>query len=244
MPWHLETLEGLTPYRKLLLRSGVTVTVGRAEGVTQVFADDQSMSPVHLAIGLAGGRVRLQNLSQTGGTEVNGQPTETAALQDGDLIKAGQTIFVVRAPPPSPYPAQLRIGGWGFECVPQGWEFLEGLGFHFLDDLFRANITAVEEPLPMGQTLRSYTETQIELARGGVAGISLDRAAPLSIPGSGEAFELGIIIPTNNGMRVLQRQVYALASEIVGVFTATVSELKPHQNTLNAIINGLSYFQG
>jgi len=203
------------------------------------------MAPVHFTISLSGGVVRLQDLSETGGTEVNGQPAATAVLQDGDRIKAGQTVFTVRAPAAFPYPAQLRIGGWGFEVIPEGWKVVGGLGFHFTSPhSFKANITTVEEPLPVGQTLQSYTKTQMELARAKISGITFEGPVATKLPGSDEALTLALSIPQDSGLRVLQRQIYALSSGIVGIFTATILESEPHRDTLDAVIGGLSYFQG
>lgn len=247
MPWHFEIEEGPTSSRTFELKPGVNVTVGRVSGVTEVCEDDPSMAPVHFAVSLAGGLVRLQNLCQATGTEVNGQRTEAAVLKSGDRVKAGRTTFVVRAPATSPYPARLRIGGWGFEFIPEGWQVIECVGFHLAVDnekRFRATITAVEEPLPVAQTLSSYVEKQITLARGQITGISFDGPVPVVLRGSDEALSLAITVPLQNEWPVMQRQVYAHSPGIVGVFTATVSESEPHGDTLNTVIEGLSYFQG
>jgi hypothetical protein len=244
MPWTLECIEGPSSSRKSELKPGVSVSVGQASGVTQVFPEDQMMSPLHFTVAVMGGTVRLQNMSRIG-TELNGHRTEVAVLQAGDRIKAGQTVFVVHAPALSPYPAQLRIGGWGFEIIPEGWQQDEGFGFHLSgSDVFKSNITAVEEPLMSAGTLASYVQTQVELARAQIAGMSFENPVPLKVPGSGEALMLAITIPQASGLRVIQRQVYALSSGIVGIFTATVLESEPHRGTIDAVIAGLSYFQG
>jgi len=202
------------------------------------------MSGVHFAVSVAAGSLRLQNLSGTVGTDVNGQSAESRILQSGDLIKAGQTVFGVIAPAASPYTAQVHIGGWGFDVIPEGWHQMGDLGFRLFEAAsFKANITAVEEPLQPGQTLSSYVETQMMLARGQVTGISVNGPIPAIMRGADEAFELEITI-VRDDTRFIQRQIYAVHSGIVGIFTATVSEAEPHLDSVNAVIAGLSYFQG
>ena len=245
MPWSLRVEEGPEQGRTVTLHPGQTVTVGRTNEASTQFGADSSMSTLHFAIGVVAGSLRFQNLSEANGTEVNGKRTEAAVLQPMDQIRAGQTLFGVIAPLASPYPAQIRIGGWGFEVVPQEWEPVEGLGCHFVNaDSFKANISATEEPLQADQTLSSYVETQMELACGQISGLSLEGPLPMNVTGAEEALALRIVIAPQAELRVIQRQIYALSSGIVGVFTATVSESEPHQETLDGVIGGLSSYQG
>jgi hypothetical protein len=246
MPWYLKVVDGDSQDLRVQLKPSHTVTIGRTNA-TATFQEDDSMSSVHFAVNLVGGVVRLQNLSQANGTEVNGQLAEAAVLQAGDQIKAGRTTFIVHPPAPSPYPAPHRIGGWGFESIPEGWQAIEGVGLHFVvnnEERFRATITAVEEPLPAAQTLLSYIETQINLAQGRIAGISVVGPVPVAMRGSDEASSLSITVAVLDKPQVIQRQVYALSSGIVGIFTATVLESEPHRDTIDTLIAGLSYFHG
>src|SRR5512143_4135446 len=110
MPWQLEIEQGPRSQQIVELTTGVTVTFGRASGAMQTFPDD-SMSAMHFTISLTAGMARLQNLSKTTPTQVNGAAVDTAMLQPGDRIQAGQTSFVVRGPAASPFRAQVRLGG-------------------------------------------------------------------------------------------------------------------------------------
>jgi hypothetical protein len=242
MPWYLEIPE--EPLSKFRLIPGVTITVGRSPGVTNIFPTDSQMSPVHFAIGLTGGKVRLQNFGDPNRTEVNGQQCESAALVAGDRIKAGNTVFVLRPPAESPYAAKVRIGGWGVDSLPQGWEQVEDVGFHLLGaDRFTSTITAGEEPLPAGQTLASYLETQLVMLRAKIPNVLVHGPAALEIPGSEEAHSVHLTFPPQGQVIVSQRQIYALSSGIVGVLTATFSESILLDETLESVLNGLSYFQ-
>ncbi len=203
------------------------------------------MSSVHFAAGVTDGVLRVHNLSKTNGTEINGKNEVNALLQPADQVKAGNTVFDVIGPQPSPYPAQVRIGGWGFEVIPNGWQPVENVGFRLVEKrAFQANISAIEEPLAWGLTLATYIENQIKLATARVPGIVFDLPHPLQIRGAEEAFALQIAIPARGEHSPRQYQIYALSSRTVGVFTATVSEAEPHSEALPILIRGISYFQG
>ena len=126
----LEIIEGPEIGRRVTLREGSTVSLGRAEVAMQKFPEDPAMSALHFVVSLNSGTLRMQNHSQTNGTLVNGTRVESAALQASDTIAAGGTVFRVIGPPPNPYPAQVRVGGWGFNIVPDGWKPLDGVGLH------------------------------------------------------------------------------------------------------------------
>ena len=200
MPWTIET--SVAPLRKIALQPGQSLTLGRSDQADVAFPEDPQMSAVHLTIGVTGGSARLQNLSKPNGTEINGRPCETAVLQAGDQIKAGQTTVIVRGPEPSPFPAQVRLGGWGFEFVPAGWDAVEGAGFRLSSDpSFGATMTAVEEPLPAGQTLAGYMQTQLSLMRSQIPGVTAQDPAETKIRGAEQAVRLVVITPGPNGIQ-------------------------------------------
>src|ERR1700749_3059920 len=117
MPWTLEN-----PSQKIELVPGRTVTIGRTPKAAICFPEDEWMSSLHFAISVSSGVLQMQNLSQTNGTLVNDQRPEAARLAPGDKITAGQSTFVVGGPKESPHPAKVRLGGWGFAEVPEGWQ--------------------------------------------------------------------------------------------------------------------------
>ncbi len=246
MPLHVEVVEGPTKGRKIEVPIGKAVTVGRTSKSMQSFPEDDCMSGLHFAIGLANGLLRLTNLSKTNGTEVNGQKLDSIFLKPGDQIKAGQTIFSVIGPPPSPYPVQLRIGGWGFEALPEGWEAVEGSGFrHSIATPFRPNMSAVEEQLPKGQTLADYVKLQMDLARKYIEGVELSDPVEAKIKGAEQAMGLTIRTPVREKGIAIQHQVYAVHAGIVGVFTATALESQAQilRQGLGAVLKGISFFQ-
>ena len=247
MPWYLETVEGPETRRRIALKPGNTITVGRADAAMITFPNDGSMSGLHFAVSLAGGTPQMQNLSNASHTEVNGAPIASSTLRPGDRIKAGNTVFVVVGPAPYPYPAKVRFGGWGFEFVPKDWQPAESVGFVMTSDpAFRASITAVEEPLAEGQTLWDYVDAQKQLARQHLVGATLVGPTPAEIRGAEEALALTITSPLAASGSVIQRQVYAASDGVAGVFTITMlsSQSEKLSHVVSLVERGLSYFQG
>jgi len=76
-----------------------TLFVGRSD-ICDVFFDDKTMSRQHFVIGDENGVYTISNLSESGGTLLNGVPVQkTRPLKDGDTIRAGQqTIVFFRIP--------------------------------------------------------------------------------------------------------------------------------------------------
>src|SRR5580704_14544852 len=135
----LEVIEGPEMGRRVKLREGDTISFGRTANAMTIFPEDPGMSALHFVLGLGSGALRMQNLSQTNGTAVNGARVESAELKSGDTIRAGNTVFTIIGPPENPYPAQVRVGGWGFNIVPEGWKPMESVGLvHHDETEFRA----------------------------------------------------------------------------------------------------------
>jgi hypothetical protein len=241
----LEVTEGTSKGRKIELKVGQAVTVGRSSAIA-AFPEDSHMSDLHLVIAFSNGSVKLKNLSKTNGTLVNGELVDTSLLKEGDRVQAGSTFFTVVMPPASPYPAQFRAGGWGFEMVPAGWDAVEGFGLRLAGQpRFKASVSAVEEPLPEGQTFAAYVETQVTLARGRFPKIEVQGPSPVEVRGASEARAITILTPAPDGERIMQRQLYALAAGVAGVFTATFleSQVSEVRNAIAEILRGVSYHQ-
>lgn len=246
MPSHLQIVEGPVKGRVLEVPVGKAITVGRTNRSMVSIAEDEWMSGLHFAVGLRNGTLHLSNLSKTNGTEVNGERVDTAALKPGDKIKAGQTLFSVVGPPPGPFPAQFRIGGWGFEHLPDGWQFVEGVGFkHAVQEPFRPNMSAVEEALPQGHTLPSYVELQMQLGRQHIPDAEFKGPVEAKLRGADQALALTLTAPAQDKGAAVQNQIYALHNNIVGVFTATALETQASllRDAMKVILKGVSFHQ-
>lgn len=216
----LEIVAGPETGRRIKLKEGETVSFGRTDNAMKIFAEDPAMSALHFAVTLSAGALKMQNFSQTNGTLVNGTRIESVVLQPGDKLAAGSTLFTVIGPPPNPYPAKLRIGGWGFNIVPEGWTALENVGLiDRRNDAFHASATAVEESLPEGTSLAGYVRTQMDAATSRLATVEFQGPATAQMEGSEEALLLTLTSETQDGARVTQRQIYARSSDVVGILT-------------------------
>jgi hypothetical protein len=79
------------------LKSGESVTVGRAVGRAQfALPHDTFMSGVHFAVECGPSGCRVQDRKSSNGTFLNGARIQDAILANGDEIKGGQTIFIVK----------------------------------------------------------------------------------------------------------------------------------------------------
>ena len=217
----LEIVEGPETGRRIKMREGSTVSFGRTENAMEKFAADSEMSALHFVLSLTGGALRMQNHSRTNGSRVNGARVETAILQSGDKIRAGGTVLAVIGPPLSPYPAQVRVGGWGFNVIPEGWKAMDGIGLIREDAEFRANAAGLEESLPEAKTLRAYVDLQIEVAKSRLKSAQIQGPAEARMEGSDEALLLTVNSDAKDGARITQRQIYARSGDVVGILTMT-----------------------
>ncbi len=81
------------------VRSGQTVTVGRANRSDIVIPQDTFLSGVHFAIECNGNTCRLVDRNSANGTLHNRVRVTEAVVRDGDEITAGKTPFIVHIKP-------------------------------------------------------------------------------------------------------------------------------------------------
>src|SRR5438270_6561043 len=83
-----------------------TFIVGRSKRANlRLSPRDKYFSRIHFLVEVNPPHCRVMDLGSRNGTHVNGQRVQTRDLQDGDLIKAGHTVFRVRFTedhPPTP----------------------------------------------------------------------------------------------------------------------------------------------
>lgn len=91
----LQVTAGPHAGRKVYIKSGQIVRIGRTEWADVSFPGDAELADVHFAVQcqLAGARVRKLVLDRA--LAVNSQDVMDAVLQAGDTIQAGQTAFSV-----------------------------------------------------------------------------------------------------------------------------------------------------
>ena len=92
----LEIKSGPRAGSTLSLPTGPPLRIGRTEKADHAFPDDKAMSGLHFAVEYTEKGCRLLDLNSSNGTFLNGARVKEATLANGDEIRAGSTVFVVR----------------------------------------------------------------------------------------------------------------------------------------------------
>lgn len=95
MQVNLEIQSGSLAGKRLVIKEGETVTVGRTENADFAIPEDTFLSRVHFAVGCSGTVCRVIDRKSANGTFVNGSKITEVTIQDGDEIVAGKTRFRV-----------------------------------------------------------------------------------------------------------------------------------------------------
>ena len=246
MPAYLEAVDGPAKGRRIELKSGAGLTVGSSAPADVAFPEDEAMASPHFYAAVTNGSLCLRDLGSGRATLLNGKPVEAAVLKSGDQVKIGLTTFAAVEPPPSPYPAILRVGGWGFASIPQSWEAQEGMGLRLAGNPpFLATMTVVEEPLPADTSLAQYVANQVRMAKSQVPGLEASPPREARLQGAEQALALSMTSPAPGGGRIVQRQLYVLAAGVVGVFTITMldSQEQALRDSVAETLQGLSFYQ-
>ncbi len=229
------------------------------------------MSGVHFAVECGPNGCRVIDKGSTNGTHLNGAKIQEATLANGDEIKSGQTIFVVRivpdnqlaapssspiaAPPKPPAPAAppatlpggpptLAIGSWAFRKIPERWQIQEGLGIQqAVKDAFPASIGVMEEPLGSGMKLSQYVEAHTKMFREHLTEPKIEVAAPPAVHGSEETAALDIHFRIKEGAAVYYRRVYARCGSTLGVLSLTALEkdLSAVRPLYDSVVSAVSF---
>jgi DNA-binding NtrC family response regulator len=84
--------------RSFPLGGRADTTIGRAESNTIVLSEDGQVSRLHATLRTSGPGIDIVD-SSTNGTYVNGKRVKAAPLADGDVIRIGDSLLIVRAVP-------------------------------------------------------------------------------------------------------------------------------------------------
>lgn len=96
MKFMLESRSGPLAGKQVQLAPGTPLRIGRTTKADHAFPDDKLMSSLHFGIEQTEKGCRLVDLNSSNGTFLNGARVKEATLANGDEIRAGNTVFVVR----------------------------------------------------------------------------------------------------------------------------------------------------
>src|SRR6202011_3625169 len=92
----LDVLQGPRKGRAFVFDRPDTFIVGRSRFVHCPMPEDSALSRDHFIVEVNPPRCELRDLGSTNGTYVNDKKVERVRLDAGDMIAAGQSIFVIR----------------------------------------------------------------------------------------------------------------------------------------------------
>jgi hypothetical protein len=92
----VEVQGGSQAGRKIALRSGQVMQIGRAQSADLAFPEDSFMSGLHCVLQCGVRTVMICDHDSSNGVAVNGSKVKSKALKNGDEISAGRTVFSVR----------------------------------------------------------------------------------------------------------------------------------------------------
>ena len=108
----LAVIQGPYVGRQIQLGAGQVFRVGRTDRSEHAFPDDTYLSGAHFEVGCDEQGCWIRDLGSSNGTFINGAKIEQAAVQEGDQISAGETVFLVQpagqeqvTAPPAPAPS-------------------------------------------------------------------------------------------------------------------------------------------
>lgn len=101
----LEAVAGPVTGRRIEVKSGSILRVGRTARADYALAEDGYLSSLHFAVECDGSQARIRDLGSSNGTFVNGNRITDQVVREGDSLAAGGSTFTVHTeetPPPSP----------------------------------------------------------------------------------------------------------------------------------------------
>jgi hypothetical protein len=91
----LEAVAGPVTGRKIEVRAGTILRIGRTARADYALTDDSYLSSLHFSVECDGSLCRVRDLGSSNGTFVNGNRINEQILQEGDSITAGGSTFRV-----------------------------------------------------------------------------------------------------------------------------------------------------
>jgi pSer/pThr/pTyr-binding forkhead associated (FHA) protein len=92
----LEAVSGPITGRKIEVRAGSILRVGRTAKSDYAIAEDPYLSGAHFSVECDGREVRVRDLGSSNGTFLNGERISEGIVREGDSVAAGATTFAVK----------------------------------------------------------------------------------------------------------------------------------------------------
>ena len=158
----LEAVAGPVSGRRIEVKPGTTLTIGRTARSNYEIPQDGYLSSQHFAVVCEGELCRIRDLGSTNGTFVNEDRIVEQVVQHGDLLTAGGSTFVIDLGRESPAPAPSAR-----TVVKPAAMYVTTLTPP-LDDPGaprEAHVSRAREPKGQGRTWRGFSKAQHALLR-------------------------------------------------------------------------------
>ncbi|HEY4360177.1 MAG TPA: FHA domain-containing protein [Bryobacteraceae bacterium] len=91
----LEATAGPVTGRKIEIRAGTIVRIGRTPKSDYALGEDSYLSSLHFAVECDGTQCRIRDLGSSNGTFVNGERVTERVVHEGDSVVAGGSTFTI-----------------------------------------------------------------------------------------------------------------------------------------------------
>ncbi len=116
----------------------------------------------------------------------------------------------------------LKIGSWSVHTIPLEWEVVPNYGLRSAsENTFPSTVVLTEENLPDGMTLQGYVANSVEIIRRLLPEPKIKGPDPFNFPEVDEAQQLAVAYQSKDDRSVVQRQIYTLVANLVGIVTFT-----------------------
>src|SRR5215831_2846296 len=92
----LEATAGPIAGRRIEVRAGSILRIGRTSKSDYAIGEDSYLSSQHFAVECDGTQVRIRDLGSSNGTFVNGDKITECVVQPGDSVVAGGSTFAIQ----------------------------------------------------------------------------------------------------------------------------------------------------
>jgi hypothetical protein len=113
----LEAVNGPITGRRIEIREGSILRIGRTTRSDYAIGEDSYLSSLHFAVECDGVQARVRDMGSSNGTFVNGNRITEQLVGEGDSLAAGESTFTIHLDPITP-PAPVEGGRGGTATTP------------------------------------------------------------------------------------------------------------------------------
>jgi len=114
----LEAVSGPITGRRIEVRAGSILRIGRTTRADYAIGEDSYLSSLHFAVECDGVQARVRDMGSSNGTFVNGSRITEQLVQQGDSLAAGESTFTIHLEASTPAGAPAEAGRGNTATTP------------------------------------------------------------------------------------------------------------------------------